>query len=329
MRSILRALLVASLASASIGCGSGDRTGIALDGAVASDAPRSDADAVDAGTVVSDGGAVDAGPTDRPEDYPEDPFAGLTALSGTPPVYRGTSTFGDGAGLFLVWAPPDYTRDRQWPLIVYLHGGGNATDTAESLASGEADLGAFVRSDGGSSFVWMAAVVRVSGSYHAWGMEQNALDMIDGVREVNRLFRVDDTRTYLTGTSMGGGGVATLSWILPHAFAAFGPVVGYYWNDILPAPDLGGVPYRILAGALDTPPSQPFDRLGLAREFSMLCETAGASVELLVMDGVGHSYPFDQIGMMNTFFLAHSLATPTDWEAARADADAILPLFAM
>ena len=292
----------------------------------------------DAGAPGSDGGLpatdagglpLDAGPIDRPEDYPEDPFAELALAPGTTDVFRGTSSFGDGVAQFQVWAPAGYTRDERWPLVVHLHGGGNTTDTAMSLASGASDLRGFTRTEGADQLVWMAGVVRVSGSYHAWAMEANALDLIDAIREVARLFRIDHTRVYLTGTSMGGGGVATLSWIVPDAFAAYAPVVGYYWNDLIPAPDLSGVPFRVVAGELDTPPSQPFDRLGLARQFADRSTTAGGDVTLVVMPDVGHSYPSAEIGRTTTFLLGHARTERTDWAETRAAADAILPLFSM
>lgn len=315
-------------------CGDGDRdrgvglvdAGVALaDGATA----HEDAGAAGDAGPLEDGGtaSTDAGPPDRPEDYPVDPLAELRLADGTSDVYRGTSTFGDGLAQFQVWAPSSYSRDRRWPLVVYLHGGGNTTDTAMSLSQGASSLRSYTRTDRADELVWMAGVVRVSGSYHAWAMEANALDLIDAIREVARLFRIDHTRVYLTGVSMGGGGVATLSWIIPDAFAAYAPIVGYYWNDILPAPDLAGVPFRVVAGELDTPPTQPFDRLGLARQFADLSATAGADVELVVMPDVAHAYPSSEVGLTNAFLLSHSRSTPTDWSAVRASADAVLPLF--
>jgi dienelactone hydrolase len=283
----------------------------------------------DAGGAPDAGGASDPGSGDRPEDYPVDPFAALTPIAGSPTVYRGTSSFGGGVAQFQVWAPDGYTRAERWPLIVHLHGGGNATDTAQSLASGLSDLRAFSSSADGDRFLWMAAVVRTPGSFHAWAMEDNALDMIDAIREVARLFRVDHTRVYLVGTSMGGGGVATLSYVFPEAFAAYAPVVGYYWNDLLAAPDLDGASFRIVAGELDRPPGQPFDRLGLAQAFASQTGDAGAEVTLDVMSGVGHAYPIGEVGETNEFFLEHARDTPPDWVEVRAQADALLPLFRM
>lgn len=328
-----RLLLVVLFA---LGCADDDRHRAEIDaGEALGDAAHATGDAgtpgVDGGPAPQDAAAVppDAGPIDRPEDYPEDPLAELELAPGTTDVYRGTSTFGDGVARFQVRAPPDYTRDERWPLVVHLHGGGNTTDTTMSLASGASDLRAFTRTAGADRAVWMAGVVRVPGSYHAWAMEANALDLVDAIREVARLFRIDHTRVYLTGTSMGGGGVATLSWIVPHAFAAYAPVVGYYWNELLPAPDLAGVPFRVVAGELDTPPSQPFDRLGLAREFADLSTAAGGDVAFVVMPDVGHSYPSAEVERTTTFLLSHARPEPTDWSEARAAADAILPLFSM
>jgi poly(3-hydroxybutyrate) depolymerase len=256
-------------------------------------------------------------PPDTVSPYPADPFKGLNKVGSDPDIYWGTSSFGDKQGQLIVWAPPGYTADRAWPLVVYLHGGGNTTDNKQSQVTGYSRLKSLVPLSGSDRFIWLAAVIRTPGSYHAWVVKQNLLDMLDAVREVSRRFHVDPRRVYLNGTSMGGGGVASISWLLPRAFAAFGPAAGYYWNSWCKVPDLKGVHYRVVHGALDKVPEQPFDRLKLAEAFVKLCQGAGATVEKVILPGVGHAYPSTEVPKMSTFFLKHSSTAATDWTAVR------------
>ena len=281
------------------------------------------------GAADTDGAAPDLGlapdllapdtqvPPDTVSPYPADPFQGLTKVGSAPDIYWGNSSFGDGKGQLIVWAPPGYTSTKAWPLVLYLHGGGNTTDNKESQVSGYNGLKSLVTRGSSDQFIWVAGVVRTSGSYHAWVVKQNLLDLLDAVQEVSKRFRVDQTRVYLSGTSMGGGGTASISWVLPHAFAAFGPVAGYYWNSWTKVPDLKGVPYRVIHGALDKVPEQPYDRLKLAQQFVTLCEDAGATVEFEILPGVGHDYPASEVPKMNAFFLKQARSTPTDWPAVR------------
>lgn len=152
---------------------------------------------------------------------------------------------------------------------------------------------------------------------YAWVVKQNTLDLMDAIREVRRRLHVDDRRVYLSGISMGGGGTASISWILPRAFAAFGPTAGYYWNSWGKVPDLKGVSYRVVHGALDKIPEEPYDRLTLAEAFVTACKGAGAKVQKVILPGVGHHFPATQVPLMNSFLLGHRNKTPTDWVKAR------------
>ena len=134
---------------------------------------------------------------------------------------------------------------------------------------------------------------------------------------MDRRFRVDGRRVYLSGISMGGGGTASISWMLPRAFAAFGPNAGYYWNSWGKVPNLKGVSYRVVHGAKDKYPEEPYDRLKLAEQFVKLCKGAGATVEKVILPNVGHWLPAAQIPLMTNFLLKRQNKQPTDWAKAR------------
>ena len=300
------AWLCVLLLSACDGAGEGGDAALSVDLGPGVDGPRTDR------TM-----AADKQPAPDLQTYPADPFKGLSRVNSSPDIYRGKSTFGDGKGQLQIWAPPDYSATRAWPLMVFLHGGMNDTGNAESRSSGLDSLRHMVLKGRSDRFIWLAAVIRTSGSYHAWVVKQNTLDMVDAIREVSKRFRVDQRRVYLSGMSMGGGGTASISWLLPRAFAAFGPVAGYYWNSWCAVPDLKGVSYRVVHGARDKVPEEPYDRLKLAEQFITLCKGGGAAVERVILPGVGHDYPEAEVPKMNDFLLKHANTTPTDWAKAR------------
>ncbi len=272
--------------------------------------------------LAPDGPRVDAAlpdskaTPDKPV-FPADPYKGLKKVNSKPAIYRGKSTFGDGKGELQVWVPPGYTSAKAWPLLVFLHGGMKETGRAESRGSGLDSLRHMVGKGRSDRFIWLAGVLRTSGSYHGWVVKQNTIDLVDAIREVSRRFHVDQRRVYLTGMSMGAGGTASISWMLPRAFAAFGPVSGYYWNSWCAVPSLKGVNYRVVHGDKDKYPEEPYDRLKLAQTFAKLCKDNGASVQWVLLPGVGHDYPEAEVPKMNDFLLKHANKAPTDWVKAR------------
>lgn len=60
-------------------------------------------------------------------------------------------------------------------------------------------------------------------NWEEWGR----LDALEVLREARRVFRTDDTRTYLTGHSMGGHGTWFLGATYPDKWAAIAPAAGY------------------------------------------------------------------------------------------------------
>ena len=291
-------------------------------GAMACDDPgtagQGDGGSADAVAATDAVRADQAATPDQPPSFPKDPFQGFSRVNSNPDIYRGNSSFGDAKGQLTIWAPPGYQSSKAWPLMVFLHGGMNTTDRNESRGSALDSLRGMVGAGRSDRFIWLAAVIRKSGSYHAWAVKQNTLDLVDAVREVSKRFHIDQRRVYLTGMSMGGGGTASISWVLPRAFAAFGPVSGYYWNNWCPVPDLKGVFYRVVHGALDKYPEEPYDRLKLAEEFIKLSKGKGATVQRVILPGVGHDYPPAQVPLMNDFLLKHQRPVATDWVKVRA-----------
>ncbi len=102
--------------------------------------------------------------------------------------------------------PPDYNPQRAYPLVVALHG-------AKGCLIGHAFS---VKND----VILVAPHGRGQTGYREFGER----DVFEAIAEVQRRYRIDPDRLYLTGHSMGGGGTFALAVRHPHRWAAIGPM---------------------------------------------------------------------------------------------------------
>ncbi len=159
-------------------------------------------------------------------------FGALTAQTSTPPADSGAAPVADTGFLYktvtsdereyayCVYVPPEYDPVRPWPTILFLHG------------SGERGSDGFLHTDVGiartlrrnrkmiPAIVVMPQCVR-GGTWTQPAMATMALRCLE---DVSRHYHVDHDRLYLTGLSLGGGGVWYLAARVPTAWAAIVPV---------------------------------------------------------------------------------------------------------
>jgi predicted peptidase len=123
---------------------------------------------------------------------------------------------------YQVYVPPGYTPEKQWPVILFLHGAGERGE--DGLFQTEVGLGSAIR----QHVERVQAIVVFPQSYPdaiwAGAMEDQALKALDhAVSE----FHGDPQRLYLTGVSMGGFGTWNLALRHPEKFAAIAPICGW------------------------------------------------------------------------------------------------------
>lgn len=127
---------------------------------------------------------------------------------------------------FLLALPEGYEAEdeRQWPLVVFLHGAGERGADLEKVKI----HGPPKKVEAGEKFPFI--LVSPQCPEGEWWTEQPVLELIDHLEEQ---YRVDRSRIYLTGLSMGGYGTWHFATRAPSRFAAILPVCG------------GGVPYQM------------------------------------------------------------------------------------
>lgn len=119
---------------------------------------------------------------------------------------------------YLLHLPPGYATGRKrWPLILFLHGAGErGTDLNLVKKHGVAKI---VEAQPDFPFIVVSPQCPTDG----WWSSELLAAILD---EVEREYRVDNKRIYLTGLSMGGYGTWDLAMAQPHRFAALVPICG-------------------------------------------------------------------------------------------------------
>jgi dienelactone hydrolase len=198
----------------------------------------------------------------------QDPYAGRagdlrrafrSAASGELRVYR-------------VFVPSGYEKAEKVPFILMLHGGGQDENYFPTLDGGK--LLKMLDSRG-----YLMASPRYAG-----GSPNFVADMIQLIELMRKDFpKLDPSRTYCTGLSMGGFGTYTLATTHPELFAAICCVSGT-GNPAL-AEKLKTVPTLIFQGGTDevVPPAG-------ARRVEARMKELGEKVQLQLFPIYGHDY---------------------------------------
>jgi predicted peptidase len=123
---------------------------------------------------------------------------------------------------YQVFVPRDWSKQRKWPVILFLHGAGERGD--DGIIQTEVGVGRAIR-----RYIdrFPAIVVMPQCRKDQWwtqdAMQEQALKAFEqSVKEFNG----DPERFYLTGISMGGYGTWSIASKHPDKFAALAPICG-------------------------------------------------------------------------------------------------------
>ena len=177
---------------------------------------------------------------------------------------------------YAVYLHDDYEIDtqKQWPLLIFLHGAGDRGNDLQGVYH----RGPLREVREGRSFPFIVIAPQVDGQTYWASYAETLNTMLDGW--LNE-YRVDRSRVYLTGLSMGGTGTWMWAMMNPERFAAIMPIcgTGICWC----AGNLRDMPVWVFHGDADT--TVPIQESYSMVEWLKIC---GGNVKLTVYEGYEH-----------------------------------------
>lgn len=147
---------------------------------------------------------------------------------------------------YQVYVPAEYAATNRWPVVLFLHGGGERGD--DGLRQTDVGLGPAVRQ---KVTQWPALIVFPQGRPAPRWNVQDAQVALEALRQTEEEFATDPERVYLTGMSRGGVGSYYLAYRDPARFAALlvacGRVRPPDAAESAVVPDTEGEPFTALA----------------------------------------------------------------------------------
>lgn len=187
---------------------------------------------------------------------------------------------GDGErGGFWLYVPENYTPDREWPLVMALHGGSG---------SGRQFLWSWLR-DARSFGAILVAPTAVGNTWAISGEDQDTPNLKRILEFVQSEWNVHPKQMLMTGMSDGGTFtyVSGLDEVSP--FTHLAPVSAAFHPMLAPmvAPErIDGLPIHIVHGALDW-----MFPAAMAQEAQATLSAAGAKVVYRELADLSHTYP--------------------------------------
>jgi predicted peptidase len=202
---------------------------------------------------------------------------------------------------YLLYLPEAYGRDaeRNWPVIVFLHGSGERGNIKRTAGVG---LPKRLQTDPDYPFIVISPLCPAGKWWTDTDMRLAVMALLDDTQET---LAADPARVYLTGLSMGGFGTWDLAQQYPGRFAAIAPVCGG-GNPYLQQ-RLKNVPAMVFHGARDQ--AVP---LAMGKQMAGALQAIGGAVQMIVYPDMGHQI-WDQAyagTRLTEFFLQHKLRQP-------------------
>lgn len=181
---------------------------------------------------------------------------------------------------YLYWAflPADYeeSSDKTWPILIFLHGMGERGQNLDIVTKhGPPRLLLEEKYRNICPFIVISPQCEKT---EVWSVKK--LDKF--LDEIEKKFKVDKSRVYLTGLSMGG--FASWNWAMlrPDRFAAVVPICG--GGDVSKATQLVDIPIWAFHGADDSVVKLDAS----VKMLNAIKEAGGKKVDLTVYPGVNH-----------------------------------------
>ena len=176
---------------------------------------------------------------------------------------------------YLIFLPEGYSKEKKFPLMLFLHGAGERGDNDLPLVKkhGPPKLVESTRKD------FPFILISPQCPKGSWWNSEHLFKLLD---EVESKYSVDKSQVYVTGLSMGGFGTWKMTAEQPKRFAAAIPICG--GGDPKTAEKLVDLPIWVFHGDKDTAVKLEQSE----KMVNAIKEAGGKSVKLTVYPGVGH-----------------------------------------
>ena len=208
-------------------------------------------------------------------------------------------TADNSSAKYVLFVPHSYKGDKEYPLILFLHGAGErGTDGEKQVKQG---IGNAIKFKGKEkSFPFIVILPQARKGWQADGDDaKRALAILD---EVEKTYKVDNKRIYLTGLSMGGFGTWSLATAYPDKWAAIAPICG--GGNPKMAEKIKNIPCWCFHGGSD-----PTVKVQRSRDMIKALKEAGGNPRYSEFPYVGHDSwdPAYATQELYPWFLAHQL----------------------
>ena len=208
-----------------------------------------------------------------------------TSMLATPALFAADTGFldrvfkeGDKEAKYVLFVPPDYKADKEYPVVLFLHGSGE-TGT-DGKAQAKTGLAPAMKKDE-KKFPFIA--IFPQSQKRSWQADgEDAKRALAILAEVQKEYKVDAKRIYLTGLSMGGYGTWSLAAKYPEKWAAIVPICG--GGNPKDADKIKDIPCWCFHGDADG--AVKVDR---SRDMIEALKKAGAEPKYTEYPGVGHN----------------------------------------
>jgi predicted peptidase len=147
----------------------------------------------------------------------------------------------EGEYSYLLFLPQTYDKQDKWPLIVFLHGAGERGDDLNLAKKHGPPKNVEKQAD--FEFIVVSPQVPANQRWEA----DKVMKIVDSL---SKSLKIDASRIYLTGLSMGGYGTWSTAAKYPDRFAAIVPICG--GGDPESAEKIKDIPCWVFHGAKDT-----------------------------------------------------------------------------
>jgi predicted peptidase len=184
----------------------------------------------------------------------------------------------DGKGKYVLFVPHEYKGDKPYPLILFLHGLGESG--ADGVRQTKVGLGPAVKKNEKSFGFFVLFPQSQKRTWQADSADARRALAILG--QVEKEYKIDAKRVYLTGLSMGGYGTWSLAAKHPKRWAAIAPVCG--GGNPAKADQIKDIPCWCFHGDADR--AVPVAK---SRDMIAALKKAGAEPKYTEYPGVGHN----------------------------------------